>query len=237
MTSLDETAVAADAPAAEAQPERVARKLRTAILHGAFPDGRINELKLSEQLGVSRTPIRNALQSLAGEGLVEYVRNRGFRVRAFPVSEILDAFEMRAMAEGLAARLAAERGLTVADEREMEAALAEGDNVLALDDLDAAREIFSRSNDRFHSVLERASRSRLVADVIGLCHRVPQTFRGNVMAFELADVAERQRQHHGIYQAVLMRRPTEAEALMLAHVLGVKRAIARHFDSGNPTTD
>ena len=77
--------------------------LRQQILDGHFQSGsRLNEVRLSEQLKVSRTPVRAALQVLAGEGLLRHTPNKGFTVRDFPVSEIIDAYEMRALAEGLA---------------------------------------------------------------------------------------------------------------------------------------
>ncbi|MFX7849895.1 GntR family transcriptional regulator, partial [Acinetobacter baumannii] len=69
---------------------------------------------LSRTLSVSRTPLRAALQMLAGEGLLHYTPNKGFTVPEQSLSSIIDAYEMRARAEGLAARLAAERGLSEA---------------------------------------------------------------------------------------------------------------------------
>lgn len=208
----------------------VARSLRTSLLDGVWePGARLNEVQLASQLGVSRTPVRTALQQLAGEGLVEYKDNRGFFVRQFDVADIIDAFEMRALAEGLAARLAAERGLTPEDEMEIEAALQQGDRALDLDDVAEARRAYSQSNDRFHLTIHRAARSRLVADVIGLCNNIPQTLTQNVMSFGLESVRSRAHQHHEIYAAILARKPREAEDLMRAHVLDVRRAVARDF--------
>src|SRR6202021_4008789 len=87
--------------------------VREAILAGSVPAGeRLNEVQLSRTLSVSRTPVRAALQALAGEGLLDYAPNRGFSVREFPLDAIVDAYDIRASLEGLAARFAAERGLT-----------------------------------------------------------------------------------------------------------------------------
>src|ERR1700724_1940390 len=90
----------------------VLEELRDAVLNGQFAPGeRLHEVRLTEQLGASRTPVRAALQKLASEGLLDYVPNHGYRMREFPAAEIVYAFEVRAVLEGLAARLAAERGL------------------------------------------------------------------------------------------------------------------------------
>ena len=81
----------------------VTDRIRSAILSGDYaPGARLHEVRLSENLGVSRTPIRSALQSLASEGLLEYTPNRGYSVRQFRTSEIVDAYEIRAMLESLA---------------------------------------------------------------------------------------------------------------------------------------
>jgi hypothetical protein len=70
----------------------VIERIRQAILDGDFaPMSRLNEVRLSRHLGVSRTPVRAALQTLAGEGLLHYVANRGFIVRPILLPEIVDA--------------------------------------------------------------------------------------------------------------------------------------------------
>src|SRR3954451_16160357 len=87
--------------------------IRKAILRGAVTAGeRLNEVRLSRTLAVSRTPVRAALQALAGEGLLDYAPNRCFIVREFPRDAIVDAYDIRAPLEGLAVRFAAERGLS-----------------------------------------------------------------------------------------------------------------------------
>src|SRR4051812_36934219 len=81
-------------------------RIRQLVLDGELePNARINEVQLGDTLSISRTPLRAALQTLAGEGLLVYAANRGFTVRAYDLSEIIDAYEVRIFAEGLAARL------------------------------------------------------------------------------------------------------------------------------------
>jgi GntR family transcriptional regulator, vanillate catabolism transcriptional regulator len=211
----------------------IIENIRTAVLDGRLKPGeRINEVQLSKGLGVSRTPVRNALQTLVGEGLVTYTPNKGYSARSYEVSEIIDAFEMRALAEGLAARLAAERGLSVEDEMDIERSLTMTDAALGLSDMDEARYRYSEANTIFHSAIHRAARSRLVTDVINLCQRVPQAYTKNVMAFTIGDVSARNELHHRIYEALLARKPQEAQALMVEHVTAVRRAITRKLATG-----
>lgn len=203
--------------------------LRQALLDGKYELGsRLNEVHLSQELQVSRTPIRAALQMLAGEGLLRHRPNKGFTVREFPFSEIVDAYEMRALAEGLAARLAAERGLAEDFRQLLERALADGDTALAQGaDEETQRTEYARINEVFHSTIHEAAHSDLVKDVVRLCQRMPQASAHNVVAFDLADVRERHRAHHQIYDSILSREPREAENLMRLHVLSVKTSMVR----------
>ena len=92
------------------QTGRTLLNLREMLLRGDFrPGERISELPLVAKLGVSRTPIRLALDRLANEGLLEVSPSGGFIVREFTLDDIWDAIEMRGALEGTAARLAAER--------------------------------------------------------------------------------------------------------------------------------
>src|SRR5204863_5226853 len=87
--------------------------LRDLILSGELKPGeRISELSVVERLGVSRTPIRMALVRLEEEGLLELIPSGGFSVKAFSERDILVSIELRGTLEGLAARFAAERGVS-----------------------------------------------------------------------------------------------------------------------------
>ena len=87
-------------------------KLRELILNGELKAGeRMSELALVERLGVSRTPIRTALVRLEQEGLLQPIATGGFVVNSFNERDIHAAIEIRGTLEGLAARLAAERGV------------------------------------------------------------------------------------------------------------------------------
>ena len=90
--------------------DQVYEQLRTAIVKGEYsPHERLVETDLADQLGVSRTPVREGLQRLASEGLVQS-RRRAWFVHYHTPDEVREIYEIRAALEGYAARLAAERG-------------------------------------------------------------------------------------------------------------------------------
>jgi GntR family transcriptional regulator of vanillate catabolism len=92
------------------QTLRAVLAIRELILGGVLGRGeRISELSVAERTGISRTPIRAALQRLEGEGLVEVIPSGGYSVPSFSAREVFDAIEIRGVLEGLAARFAAER--------------------------------------------------------------------------------------------------------------------------------
>ena len=202
----------------------VTDRLREAILGGEIATGvRLNEVRLSQMMEVSRTPVRAALQALAGEGLLDYVPNRGFLVRTFPLSEIVDAYDIRAQLEGLATRFAAERGLSAQDREVVEQALADGDALLnkgVFETGDMSR--YRIINGNFHDTILGAAKNRMLGEMIRICHHVPVSSNRNIVAFEHRNVRRRHDDHHRIYEAILGREPHRAEALMREHVGGIK---------------
>ncbi|MCW5686997.1 MAG: GntR family transcriptional regulator [Pseudolabrys sp.] len=205
----------------------VTDRIREAILGGEIATGvRLNEVRLSQMMDVSRTPVRAALQALAGEGLLDYVPNRGFLVRTFPLSEIVDAYDIRAQLEGLATRFAAERGLTDQDRDVIERALADGDALLnkgIFETGDMSR--YRIINGNFHDTILGAAKNRMLGEMIRICHHVPVSSNRNIVAFEHRNVRRRHDDHHRIYEAILSRETHRAEALMREHIAGIKSSL------------
>ena len=200
-------------------------KLRKMILDGELPAGeRIAELAIVEKLGVSRTPIRTALMRLEQEGLLEALPNGGYAVRTFSEDDVADAIELRGTIEGLAARIAAERGapaLTMAEARE---ALAQIDALLqqpALDDDAFLR--YVHLNHRFHNLLCELAGSSVVARelerVVSLPFASPSGFvvvqADSARARDMLVVA--QDQHRQVLDAIERREGARAEAIMREH--------------------
>jgi GntR family transcriptional regulator of vanillate catabolism len=213
--------------------ESVVEGLRTAILAGQFQPGeRLHEVKLTALLGVSRTPVRAALQKLASEGLLDYTPNRGYSLRAFSLSEVINAYEVRAVLEGLAARLSAERGLSESGRDIIGQALRDGDDLLRHGHLlDGQRAEYGRINAAIHETIHAAAGSRLLSDMVHLCQQVPVSSPRNVVAFEERDVRRRHDDHHRIFEAIISRDPWRAEMLMRDHVASVKSSLVRSLSS------
>lgn len=98
--------------------QTIVQGLRTRVLCGELEPGeRLVEAQLAERLGISRTPLRYALSVLATGGLVERSGARGYTVRRFSVTDVLNAIDVRGVLKGLAARTVAERGVDAARAR------------------------------------------------------------------------------------------------------------------------
>src|SRR3954471_23668734 len=153
----------------------VALKLREMILRGELAPGqRLAELGLAERLGVSRTPIRQALPALAREGLLAAAGRRGYVVRSFSSQDVLDAIETRGLLEGLAARRIAERGAAPELLLQLGECLDEGDALLAKRRFESADEArYSEMNGRFHQLIVEGAASRIVADTLARNDHVP----------------------------------------------------------------
>ena len=139
--------------------------LRELILTGKLPAGsRIAELAVVELLGVSRTPIRAALMRLEQEGLLQALPSGGYAVRTFSEREVADAIELRGTLEGLAARLAAERGVAQGLMAQASACLDQIDQLLEGSALDEAMFAdYVQLNARFHHLLAGMPDSRATA--------------------------------------------------------------------------
>jgi GntR family transcriptional regulator of vanillate catabolism len=207
------------------QAVRAQLRLREMILAGELPAGsRIAELTLVDKLGVSRTPIRTALMKLEQEGLLEALANGGYAVRTFTERDVSDAIELRGTLEGLAARLAAERGCAPVVLSEARACLDQIDQLLASDSLnDEAFSAYVAHNEQFHALLAEMTGSNVVQRelerVIGLPFASPSGFvisqANSPQARDMLVIA--QDQHRQVLAAIEQREGSRAEAIMREH--------------------
>jgi GntR family transcriptional regulator of vanillate catabolism len=198
----------------------VAALLRERILTGEIPPGaRLQQIPLSESLGVSRTPLREALGQLANQGLLVYEPNRGYLVRAFSPAEIVAAFDVRSRLEGLACSLVARRGLPEEAQATLRGCVAEGDGILAkgfLDPPDLAP--YRRMNVDFHETIIRNANNPFVDDFVRQCHNVPLA-SDRVLVWEDYGVIKRSHDDHSrIVEALIARDAERADYLMREHV-------------------
>lgn len=205
--------------------------LREMILDGELAPGeRISELVVVERLGVSRTPVRAALARLQDEGLLESIPGGGYAARAFTETEIHDAIEVRGTLEGLAARLAAERGVAPSDLKPLADCVDRMDAVLARERMtvDTFTE-YVALNDRFHALLMELPRSPVLERQIERALQLPfASPNGFVMVqAELPNAREvlilAQEQHRAVVDAIEHREGARAEALMREHARIARR--------------
>ncbi len=217
---------AGDEPApAGSQAVKAQLRLREMVLAGELPSGaRIAELTLVERLGVSRTPIREALMRLEQEGLLEALPHGGYAVRTFTERDVNDAIELRGTLEGLAARLAAERGGSSGVLAEAHDCLSRIDEVLARPALDD--EAFHRYvalNERFHVLLCEMAGSETIRREIERAVRLPFASPSGFVVVQANSPRARdmlivaQDQHRQVLDAIASGEGARAESIMREH--------------------
>lgn len=140
----------------------VVAALRDRILGGGIPPGeRLVEGRLSEEFGVSRMPVREALRQLAAEGLVTIEPRRGASVTSFSSDQLRELVEVRATLEGLNAKLAAQRH-DPEQIAELERILAEGTRLAESDDV----AMLTSQNQKFHDALGNIAANSVLQDIM-----------------------------------------------------------------------
>jgi GntR family transcriptional regulator of vanillate catabolism len=207
------------------QAVKAQQQLRELVLSGELaPGARIAELAIVERLGMSRTPIRAALMRLEQEGLLEALPGGGYKARTFSEREVADAIEIRGTIEGVAARLAAERGVAPGLMDEARECLDQIDKVLAQPRLnDAAFGRYVALNGQFHFLLRAMAGSDVIAReldrVVNLPFASPSAFvhvqANSERSRDMLVVA--QDQHREVLGAIEGREGARAEAIMREH--------------------
>ncbi len=213
--------------------------MRELLLTGEVAAGqRVSEIWAVDRLGVSRTPVRAALARLEEEGFLEALPTGGYAVKTFTVQDAFDAIEIRGALEGLAVRLAAERG--VAPDK-----LAAMDEILQLIDARVDKRTmtpddfgaYTRLNERLHQTLAEACGGALLARQIERAQALPfahpsafvkaQSQHENArIIFILA-----QDHHRSVVDAIRNREGTRAEALMCEHARLAARNLRLALDN------
>ena len=215
------------------QLARATVSIREMILRGRLGGGqRVAEAMLAQALDMSRTPIRQALPLLAREGLLVESATRGYVVRTFTRSDILDAIDVRGLLEGFAARRIAERGAAPAFLAQLRECLEKGGRIFAKGHLVESDEAaYGSMNGRFHALLVEAAGSPVTADAIERIASIPFAAAAAI-AFDATDLAAlfealwiAHQQHHAIYDALESGQATRVEFLMREHVNTVKKSI------------
>ena len=228
---------------ASTKADDIALEVEEAIVSGELAPGTVlRQETLSDKYGVSRTPIREALRRLAALGLVDFVPNRGVRVRTVSREELREAFLVRAELESLATELAAPK-MTEADVAELRVR-ADGFTVLTQEvrarapgqDRRALTADWVRANHAFHDVIYRVANAPMIER---LAKDARRNFSGPAVwapggpevdeLYELND-----RQHRAILDALAAGSAEGARALAREHVLHSYRLLTTLLDHVRP---
>jgi DNA-binding GntR family transcriptional regulator len=204
--------------------EGVARILRTEIFSGELKPGEpLPERLLAEQLGVSRTPVREALFTLQSEGLVELTPNRGATVRTITAHDIVQIYSLRGVLESYAAREAAQTRTR--------------QHLDALEDAHARLQRITSQGTApeqaladlaFHTIISEATGSQLLQTIMGQVLAFTVSYRSNyAYPSDRASIAIIE--HRAILDALHDQDADRAEQLMREHVRSSSRFALQHF--------
>lgn len=192
------------------QGQSAYRRLLDEIRSGALvPGARLREIELAERLGISRTPVREAIRQLEADGLVAHLPRQGATIRSLDHAEVVELYEMRAVLEGTAARLAAR----AASDIELAELVALNAELAAAPAGAQAREV----NRIFHRTLIEAARNRFLIKAMSALQKTLLILGPTTLA-EPERAASAFVEHGAVLTALLARNGAEAELAMRAHV-------------------
>lgn len=214
--------------------EVVFETLREAIISGILKPGeRLMEVQLAEELGVSRTPVREAIRKLELEGFVVMIPRKGAYVSDISFKDINDIFEIRGALEMLAAGLACER-ITEEELENLERLLVQKWDCLEKDDVKGMIEI----DTQFHEALYRASRNDRLVQIISNLREQIQRFRSTSLASP-GRMREAWEEHKKVVEAISERNIPLAQQLAAEHIDNAENSLLEilrqrgHVDQGN----
>ncbi|MFN4058429.1 MAG: GntR family transcriptional regulator [Roseinatronobacter sp.] len=190
------------------------------------PGARLREVELAERLGISRTPVREAIRLLEVDGLVEHLPRQGASLRRLAYTEVMELYEMRAVLEGTAARLAS-RSASDLELRELAEINAEMINAENPADT-------SRLNRLFHAALINAAKNRYLQRAIASMERT-LLILGPSTLYDPTRAQAAAQEHAGLLEALHARDGAQAEALMHAHIEAAHRIRLRQLREARDT--
>lgn len=205
--------------------EVVAETLRDAIINGVLKPGeRLMEIQLAEELGVSRTPVRESIRKLELEGFVVMVPRRGTYVADLSIKDINEVYEIRTVLDVLAAGLAAER-ITEEELEELERLLVQISELADQSDVEKLIEY----DTQFHDVLYRASRNDRLVGIINNLREQFTRFRSISMQYP-GRLQNTVAEHTRLVEAIAQRNPELAQQIAREHMENSEQTLLKAFD-------
>lgn len=197
---------------------QVFHAIREDILKGRYKENdELREATLGKELGVSRTPVREALRQLELEGLVKIIPNRGAFVTGISEKDVCDIYLIRSVLEGLCVQMAVEH-MTKERIDELEEVLVLAEYYLEKGNMEQLTEL----DGKFHQILYRASESRILEHVLSDFHKYVQLARGNSVKTE-SRAQKSLEEHREILEALKENDAEKAERLANTHILNVMK--------------
>lgn len=204
--------------------EAAFEKIKEAIIKGHFKPGeKLVEQTLAQEMGVSRTPVREAIRRLEAEGFVISIPRKGVVVSRADKEEIVQLYSIRAELEGLAARWAIENA-DEDDMRKLDEAISRMEETAASGDLDGV----VQSNALFHDAIAQASKSRILCTLL-------KTLQDNIQRFRFQSLHLPGRpeaalaEHKEIIAAIKEKKAEEADRLLKEHLQNACAAALAHM--------
>lgn len=212
MSKLEEIS---EEPQGNAAYRQILEDIRTGAL---LPGDRLRETELAERLKVSRTPVREAIRQLEADGLVTHAPRQGATIRTLDYAEVVELYEMRAMLEGTAARLAAR----AASDIELEELADLNAELAAANDASEA----ARLNRIFHATLFDMAKNRFLSKSMQSLQKA-LLILGPTTLSEGGRAAEAIAEHEAILVALSARDGSAAEATTRDHIRASQRVRLR----------
>ncbi|HPP37063.1 MAG TPA: GntR family transcriptional regulator [Thermosynergistes sp.] len=204
--------------------EAAFEKIKEAIIKGHFKPGeKLVEQTLAQEMGVSRTPVREAIRRLEAEGFVVSIPRKGVVVSRADKEEIVQLYSIRAELEGLAARWAIENA-DEDDMRKLDEAISRMEETAASGDLDGV----VQSNALFHDAIAQASKSRILCTLLKTLQDNIQRFRFQSLHLPGRPVAALA-EHKEIVAAIKEKKAEEADRLLKEHLQNACAAALAHM--------
>ncbi len=206
---------------------KIYREVKAMIVEQRLrPGTKIYQEKLAEDLGVSRTPVVNALKRLEQERLIEAIPRKGFCVRAFSPSEMIRVFELREVLEGLAARRAAQ-SLTGSQSQEMGGFFK---GIRATDDPGDIDE-YAAEDRRFHSFLIEIGGDELLSSILETYSIVASSYLVEFRGGLVRSPSETLPEHLSLIEAICTGDAAKAEELARLHFQRSRERLMEHMDA------
>lgn len=207
--------------------EKAYQWIKVRILGNAWPEGTpLRENELSGLIGVSRTPVREALRRLTLEGMIETVPNHGSRTRSWNQSDLDDIFGLRVLLETHAASRAAQ--LISNEQVSQLQSLCESMEAVVEQGIESVeqRQRLTELNEAFHATIMAAACSERLALMAGQLISLPLIFR-TFGTYRVSDIKRSMGHHRELLDALAERNPQWAASIMRAHILSGQMSIRR----------